>query len=269
MNVRIGARGDGVKDIQTTLNDLGFGPVEVDGIFGLATETAVRLFQEAYDLGVDGIVGPETRRIWEAFEGSDNFSCDELKNSLTEKYPLLLQVLKHQQYQVLTDGQINIIGVRNNAQKANSFDDRIHLIWKGDEGWNERSYSATCDPGTYWLEQPMRTDGTAILCPGQYVDVYKFDLHYTYETLCQRGGTVKVWRDNNKDEILDHISGSEMEGYFGINIHHAGTDSSRVDKWSAGCQVFATLADWQEAMEICKQSKADWFTYTLIEERDI
>tara|TARA_R110000824_G_scaffold251563_1_gene440205 strand:+ start:1269 stop:2075 length:807 start_codon:yes stop_codon:yes gene_type:complete len=268
MIIRIGARGDGIKDIQESLNALGFGPVDADGIFGAATETAIRLFQEAHELGVDGIVGPATRQILGAFKGSDNFSMSDLKNSSVEKYPLLLQVLKHQQYQVLTEGKINIIGVRNSAQKANSFDDRIYLIWEGSNGWNERSYAATCDPGTYWLEHG-RVEGTAILIPGQYVNVYKFDLHGgKYETLCQRGGEVKVWRDSNKDEILDH-AGKEIEGYFGINIHHAGTDSKNVDKWSAGCQVFARLADWQEAMEICKQSNAEWFTYTLIEERDI
>ena len=196
------------------------------------------------------------------------FSGAELVVALPENNHLLIEVLKHQGYQVFTDGQINIIGVRNKAQKANSFDDRIHLVWMCHGAWQEKSYTATCDPGTYWLENG-RVDGTAILCPGQYANVYKFDLHGgKYETLCQRGGPVKVWRDSNKDEILDH-TGNEIEGYFGINIHHAGTNSQNVDKWSAGCQVFARLADWEEAMKICKDSAKEWFTYTLIEESDI
>jgi hypothetical protein len=116
----------------------------------------------------------------------------------------------------------------------------------------------------------MRVDGTAILMPGQYVDTYKFDLHAgKYETLCQRGGKVKVWRDANKDDVLDHVVGSDIEGYFGINIHHAGTDSTNVEKWSAGCQVFKRLADWEEAMGIWKATGADSFTYTLIDDKDL
>ena len=115
----------------------------------------------------------------------------------------------------------------------------------------------------------MRVEGTAILVPGQY-PAYKWDSHRgQYETLCQRAGTVKVWRDANKDEILDHVEGSDIEGYFGINIHHAGADSTNVEKWSAGCQVFKRLADWEEAVRIWKGTGAETFTYTLIDDKDL
>ena len=118
----------------------------------------------------------------------------------------------------------------------------------------------------------MRVDGTAIMVPGQYVDAYCWGLHRgQYETLVQRGpgDPVKVWRDANKDEILDHVEGSDIEGYFGINIHHAGADSSEVEKWSAGCQVFKRREDWREAMDVCKASGAEVFTYTLIDDKDL
>jgi hypothetical protein len=51
----------GIKDIQRALNRVGFNLVE-DGILGSRTETALREFQEAKGLTVDGICGPETRR---------------------------------------------------------------------------------------------------------------------------------------------------------------------------------------------------------------
>ena len=46
--------------LQRYLNSLGFGPLEVDGIFGLATEKSVKKLQTFYGLTVDGIVGQQT-----------------------------------------------------------------------------------------------------------------------------------------------------------------------------------------------------------------
>jgi len=54
--MRRGSRGEGVKQLQQKL-----GMRQADGIFGPATEKAVRTFQQSQGLKVDGIVGPETR----------------------------------------------------------------------------------------------------------------------------------------------------------------------------------------------------------------
>tara|TARA_R110002020_G_scaffold170218_3_gene359617 strand:- start:2079 stop:2849 length:771 start_codon:yes stop_codon:yes gene_type:complete len=254
MFIRRPARGDRVREIQEALNRLGFGPLEEDGIFGRGTESAIRLFQKSEGLSIDGIVGPNTLTIL-------------AKPLPPNDEPKVLQAIRKKGYEVHEDGQCNIIGVRSSQTGANSFDDEIHLVWKSN-GWQHKTYACTCDPGTYWLENPTKVEGTAILMPGQY-PVYKWDLHRgKYETLCQRAGTVKVWRDANKDNILDH-SGDPNEGWFGINIHHAGTDSTNVDKWSAGCQVFKRLADWKEAVDIWRNTGADLFTYTLIDDRDL
>ena len=48
------------------------GGVAVDGIFGPATEAAVKQFQERNGLTVDGIVGPQT---WSALRGSSGISA--------------------------------------------------------------------------------------------------------------------------------------------------------------------------------------------------
>lgn len=62
--VREGAKDDMVKPLQHLLNDRGEDDedrrVTVDGIFGAETEAAVKAFQEAGKLQVDGIVGPKT-----------------------------------------------------------------------------------------------------------------------------------------------------------------------------------------------------------------
>jgi len=258
------ARGERVLEIQKSLNQAGFGPLDEDGIFGRGTETAVRVFQQAHSLGVDGIVGPKTL---EALEGGQKANVGQE----TVGEPDIIKAIRQKGYQVHEDGQCNIIGVRSSRTQANSFDDEIRLVWKSN-GWQQNTYPCTCDPGNYWLENPMRMEGTAIMVPGQYVDAYCWGLHRgQYETLVQRGpgDPVKVWRDANKDEILDHVEGSDIEGYFGINIHHAGTDSTNVEKWSAGCQVFKRLADWEDAVRIWKSTGVEVFTYTLVQEEDL
>lgn len=55
-----GSRGDAVKQLQANLNKLGFNCGTADGIFGVKTEAAVKAFQKAYGLAVDGIAGPAT-----------------------------------------------------------------------------------------------------------------------------------------------------------------------------------------------------------------
>lgn len=55
-----GSTGPDVKDLQQKLKDLGFDPNGIDGDFGPGTEKAVRSFQLAKGLGVDGQVGPNT-----------------------------------------------------------------------------------------------------------------------------------------------------------------------------------------------------------------
>ncbi len=58
--VRLGDRGLVVIEVQSLLTDFGFSPGPVDGIFGSRTESAVRAFQSAEGLLVDGLVGQQT-----------------------------------------------------------------------------------------------------------------------------------------------------------------------------------------------------------------
>ncbi len=52
--------GPDVVELQERLKELGFFSGEADGVFGPATDAAVRDFQRAVDLEVDGVVTPET-----------------------------------------------------------------------------------------------------------------------------------------------------------------------------------------------------------------
>ena len=67
--IQIGSQGTTVKEAQTLLNQLLAQPLittpvlVVDGIFGAATQFAVKRAQELYFLAIDCIVGPATWRV--------------------------------------------------------------------------------------------------------------------------------------------------------------------------------------------------------------
>jgi hypothetical protein len=170
--------------------------------------------------------------------------------------------------------ELNIIGVRTNNVNANSFDDLLYVFWKNDNGSFEgKKYPLTTDPGTYWLKNPMVVAGTAILKAGQYINAYQVGKHRgKYDALTQKGN-VTVFRDYDRNAILDYNNGNEATGLYGINIHNSGDsekDDKGVDKWSAGCQVFKNMSDFNEFMVLAKKHKDKYvnsFTYTLIDER--
>ncbi len=58
--LKIGSRGIYVQLLQSTLNKLGYGAGNVDGIFGSRTENAVKRFQKSVGITVDGVVGKNT-----------------------------------------------------------------------------------------------------------------------------------------------------------------------------------------------------------------
>jgi hypothetical protein len=85
--VRAGdSRRDVVVLVQTRLNDLGCGPLEVDGTFGSQTRAAVVQFQVRRGLVADGAVGPAT---WSALIGASDWGTTSPSST-----PLAAEVLK-------------------------------------------------------------------------------------------------------------------------------------------------------------------------------
>ena len=172
---------------------------------------------------------------------------------------------------------VNIVGVRNNSpvvsdKVTNVFDDCITLTFKDEKGVEQfYCWMATTDPGKKGVQQFHNKNGVARLVPGQYRGVWSVDKHQgKYDALCQRLGNVTVFRDSNKDLIFEEIRVDT--GMFGINIHKAGQDSTWVENWSEGCQVFKRVKDFDVFMSICKKAMKIWgnkFTYTLLESTDI
>jgi peptidoglycan hydrolase-like protein with peptidoglycan-binding domain len=54
-----GSVGDAVRSLQENLTKLGY-TVDADGVYGAATERAVREFQDSYGLDADGKAGIQT-----------------------------------------------------------------------------------------------------------------------------------------------------------------------------------------------------------------
>jgi|TARA_R100000329_G_scaffold822_2_gene1580 hypothetical protein len=174
---------------------------------------------------------------------------------------------------------VNIVGIRNSEtgdEVTNKFDDKITISYKVNGEWKFHCYDCTTDPGRYWVENIMRKEGVAALKEGQYRRSHKIRLHAgKYPALGQQN-PVTVYRDANKDGCYDLSDDNTQTGLYGINIHRAtareGKKSTKVDKWSAGCQVIAANKDWKEFMDICYKAREIWgnnFTYTLIESKDI
>lgn len=172
---------------------------------------------------------------------------------------------------------VNIVGVRNNhlsiADKVtNLFDDCLTISYKDEsKNWQFFCWSATTDPGKKGVMEFHNKKGVARLVPNQYRGVWKIDKHQgKYDALCQRLGNVTVWRDANKDLIFEEKVTDT--GIFGINIHKAGLDSTWVENWSEGCQVFKRVKDFDAFMSICKKAAkihGNKFSYTLLESTDI
>jgi hypothetical protein len=172
------------------------------------------------------------------------------------------------------DFNVNIIGIRNSApgkKVTNQFDDWLTISYKENGVWKYFIYSATTDPGKAPMAEGNSGKGTARVVPGQYPGSHMIGLHQgKYEALRQKG-LIKLYRDADKDMEYDEDKIVDSTG-DGINIHKAGQDSTWIDHWSHGCQVFKKVKDFDAFLKVCKQSAklhGNSFTYTLIESKDI
>lgn len=165
----------------------------------------------------------------------------------------------------------NVFGIRANTQATNTFDDIVGILRiNHGNSWEALLCDATTDPGLYYLEHPMNVKGTAIVMPGQYIGSHKTGLHKGDNALIQCG-TLRVWRDRNKDAVYDYTNPQDAIN-TGIDIHHAGLASTIVGNWSAGCLVVARRTEFDSFMfQIAEHLTAgfeDLFDLTLFEEND-
>lgn len=175
------------------------------------------------------------------------------------------------------DYNINTIGIRSSNARAGKFDDVLCQFYKVKGQWVFKAYKATTDPGLTYLQNPLNAKGCAIVVPGYYTGVYQLGTHKGFPALRQ-SGNLKVYRDNNRDQVLDYNpatieTGSDMF----CNIHYSQGDGQLdiIGPWSAGCQVLSAGRD----SNLYKQFLAPYykastlygnrFSYGLLEEKDL
>jgi hypothetical protein len=188
----------------------------------------------------------------------------------------IINVMKEKSYIIYTeDYKLNIVGIRNVITSSNSFDDSCCIFYYVRNTIIYEFFSFTTDPGKRYLINPLNPKGTAILVEGQYIDTYSIDIHNgKYLAICQRLKPVKVYRDKDRDKILDYDKNTIQKGMFGINIHRANESgiTPSVEGHSAGCQVFQSIDDFDNVMKLALKHRnlyGNRFTYTLLHESDM
>ena len=170
---------------------------------------------------------------------------------------------------------VNIVGIRNSSvgnAVTNVFDDYMTLSYKENGVWKFHQWAITTDPGTKAVKEYHNPNGVARVVPNQYRGMWAVGKHQgKYEAMTQVK-PVKVYRDKNKDMTFNETV--IQEGLFGINGHRSNptSESTYVENWSEGCQVFKRVKDFSEFMSVINKSKnihGNSFTYTLITSADI
>lgn len=173
----------------------------------------------------------------------------------TEKIQWLKDYYKSKNYPVL---EINLIGVRNpkdiEKDVINDFigyftDTEIFLV------------PGTTEPSVYWTTDKAERNkaGTFHLLPGWHEAIWCFGTHKGYEALvndyryCR---PTKGWRDVNYNFSQDPKDVIVCD-YFGINFHrmHPVSIVDKIGKYSAGCQVFRSAADFAKVLNKLKSTQ--------------
>lgn len=267
MILKLGSKDKLVEQVQKKVG------VAINGNFDSITESAVKAWQKANGLKDDGIVGPATL-------GKMGISLTPTAATPTsiagayskEKIETAVKAKGYKWFEG-KDYHLNIVGVRNSdtgKKVTNVFDDKLTISYQVNGQWVYKEWTITTDPGTKGVKEYHNAAGVARLVPGQYIDSHFLGKHQGKYDALKQIRNVKVYRDANRDMTYDETK--IQEGVFGINIHKAGKDSTYVENWSEGCQVFKREADFNSMMEIVRQATAAGFkafTYTLIESKDL
>lgn len=183
---------------------------------------------------------------------------------------LLEAVYKSKGYQFFRDGDfnLNIMGIRNSNPVVDTWEDIMVVSFKSGGQWEIVTFDMTTYPGKFYMNAPINEKGTGYLVPDQYRGAWSTGIHNGHYLALIQMKPVRVYRDNNKDDVIDLDAKTIEQGLFGINIHKAwdGGASEGVGQSSAACQVIRDAKDFENFMAMVDLSKNAWgdsFTYTL------
>lgn len=175
------------------------------------------------------------------------------------------------------DYDLNIYGIRMDNVYDNEFSDPLGIIYPLNKKMYQIQIPGTTCPGLYGGHAVMnpRPEGVAVMVPGQYLRLWEFIdsydgwLNYPY---MHQIGKVRLYRDGNKDTILDPVKESEY-GPVGINMHRmSGIDKPGkfVNNWSEAC-IGAIEPEFKKFLPIFREATKKWgnrFSFTLFEKKD-
>jgi len=184
---------------------------------------------------------------------------------------------------------LNLVGVRNKYKQqgavvTDNFIDFMIMWYYDDKGKRiEAKAINTTTPAKSFYIGTATSDFNSIV-PNQYKDTYHIGLHYTYNALTQLK-SLNIVRQKATGKYDFSITKIPEPNFPGDNIHKAlktGTTpvmttkyvkTGEVTGWSAGCQVFQKVSDFDWMMAAANQqvnkTNRKVFDYTLLKEEDI
>lgn len=157
---KLGSRGEEVRRVQKKLKELGYYKGSVDGIYGSATQKAVKAFQKNCGITADGIAGPKTLKFLGL--GSSSSSGSSSGGYSQSDINLLAKLIAAEARGESYTGQVAVGAVVLNRVEHSSFPDTIAgvIYQKGafscvnDSNWgvaaNETSKKAARDCINGW-----------------------------------------------------------------------------------------------------------------------
>lgn len=162
---------------------------------------------------------------------------------------------------------LNIIACRNTVERPDTFQDTIHIVY-WNQKWIEHVFPCTTHAGLYYLQNPQRRSGCAILKHDyQYRSSFTIGMRSSGYKCLVPCKDIPVWRDSNLDDVIDY--GGRDYDSAGIQIHRANAsdNSVKIGRYSAGCVVIQT--GFNTFMSLCEKQVSNnignKFTLTILE----
>jgi hypothetical protein len=176
---------------------------------------------------------------------------------------------------------LNLWGIRSIDLETDKYNDLIGYTYFHEGKVFHEMFTATTDPGLYYLKNPLHPKGAALLVHNrQYKKVYTVGMHQPNSAsghmALRQIAPMDYWRDDNRDGYRNIEEGQIYTQIAFTNLHSrkAGQPMLQaIGRTSAGCQVIASPNRFHgEFMPIMRMAELTWgrgISYTLFFERDI
>jgi hypothetical protein len=161
------------------------------------------------------------------------------------------------------------VWIRSKADVYDSFDDKAFTYECYGDAKTPKfimGRNGTTNAGSYYLTKKFENPlGCAVLKSNVIVyDSHKRGLHRGKAAYVQVKG-FPYHRDKNRDHKADEV-GTVYKDVIGANVHRAGTNSTTIYNWSAGCLVTANLQKFLDFLAYMKKQGDPLLTVCILKE---